>query len=370
MNPQPDPSQQNQNPNPNPAPPPVAPPVPVTTPVTSGPGVSSLPPEQGISGTPEITVPSRVDEVAVAQTPNPAADPYSSPVLDQSISEQSPAANSQDMPSSAQRGKSKRKLLAVVLIVFGAVLVLAVGVLVFMQSQKTSAEALDNFNSAVSTLNSKISSFTLKVGVSSGSASDSELESSAKDLNSAVLTFEEATGKLKSDKKSLKEAAAAYTTELKNFNTNIVPLAVETAKVEAVGKKMGQISVASSATSSEAAFLAELARVSSEYTKYSTEMRDLKLENSDAKELRDAFVSVSDQFVSMLGEVKTAFINRDRTALTDIQNRISKLDRDNPAIKKEDEISEKLGADGEILKKVDAARKSLNEEISRSNSAS
>lgn len=350
MNPQTDPNQLDQN---------ISPPVPSQNPIA--------PPTVPTAPTP-VTPPAIDNPTPAVEPSQPVpANPNQTPGDNLGLA-QAPLVMPQETPGPTNEGRSKKRILKIVLIVVGVLIAFAIGALAFIRSQKTSVEAVNNFNEAVSALNSKSSSFTLKIGFNNTS-SEAELETSASELKGAVVAFEDATSKLKSDKKPLKVAAEAYATQLNLFNDSIVPLALETAKVEAIGKKMGEIAVSSTATSSEAAFLAEVTRVSGEYDKYSTELKDLKLENSDAKELRDAFVDVSDQLVAMLGEVRTAFVARDLTALSAVQTKISRLETDNPAITKEKDISGKLGQDSEVMKKVDDARKALNEEIAKSNSA-
>lgn len=272
-------------------------------------------------------------------------------------------------PEVPKKGGAKKILLLILGILLIGSLLLG-GAFLFLKSKKTSAATLQNFSEATSGLNSEgveLSSAISKTTYSSTSESV-DLETDAKEFDEALQKFEDATAKLKSDRKDLKSAAENYITEVKSYKENVIGLAVDNAKLQAVAKELSDFKFSSSASSSMEAFAAEADKASTTLAGTTQKMKDLSLSNEKAKELRDLYVSLIGEMQTFLKNVKTDALASNRSAILDEISKFSTTYRNHPALAKEDEIDDALSFNSDANRKLEEARAKLNDAIGEVNS--
>jgi hypothetical protein len=261
--------------------------------------------------------------------------------------------------------KSKLKILIIALI---AIAVLAGGALFYLNTMRTSVAVKREFSAATSSLSSSSSSFTLSASVVAlNSSNTSTLEDAAKDLDDAIGRFEVATAKLKSDEKGLKSAAEGYLKELKAYRSNEAKLAIEVSKINAAMDTEGMNSFSSASVSSPETYFAEVDRISAIYASSKNELEKLELNIDKSKELRGIYVSMLTKYVSLFAEIKTAVSAGDTAKVSSIQSQIASSDREFGVSSKENEIEDILDTGSENAKRLEAARKALNSEITKLN---
>ncbi len=269
-------------------------------------------------------------------------------------------------PEPAKKGGAKKILALVGVVVVVLVLVLGAA-LFYLKSQRTSAQTLKTFSDSTSALTDEgtdLSSAISKTTYASSTSTESvDLEADVKAFDEAVTKFEDATKNLKSDKKALKDAAFAYITEIKSYKKEVISLAVDNAKIQAVMKNASGEQFA--ATSGAAAFATEADRVSAIYIKAAQDLKDLSLSNETAKQLRDLYIAFLGEMQTSLKNMKEASNTGNRTALLEESSKVSELARSHPAIAKENEVEETLSINGDAYKKLEDARAKLNEEIAK-----
>lgn len=272
-------------------------------------------------------------------------------------------------PEVPKKGGAKKILLALVGVAIGIALFFGVmfGV---ARLTKTSAATLQSFSEATSGLTSEGTELASSVSKTtySSTSEDIDLESDVKEFDEAVKKFEDATTKLKSDKKELKAAAESYIAEIKSYQENVIGLAVDNAKLQAVAKELSDFKFSSSASSSMEAFAAEADKASTTLAGTTQKMKDLSLSNEKAKELRDLYVSLIGEMQTFLKNVKTDALANNRSAILDEISKFSTTYRNHPALAKEDEIDDTLSFNSDANRKLEEARVKLNEEITKVNS--
>lgn len=265
-----------------------------------------------------------------------------------------------------KKGAAKKIVLALIttLVVAGVV---AGGLIFFLKSQKTSSATLSAFSEATSGLTTESSDLGAEIARSTYSSENVDLESESAQFDEAVKKFEDATAKLKSDKKDLKAVAEAYAAELKSYKENVISLAIDVTKVNQIYGAMEDIKFNTSSSSSVDAYGKEIDRISAEYAKVDQELKDLSLSNDKAKELRDAYVAFSVELQGVLRDLKSAVNAGDRSALSTISTKMNNLLRSNSATDKEEEVKDLLSVNSEGAKRLEEARTKLNDEIMKVN---
>lgn len=268
-----------------------------------------------------------------------------------------------------QKSGGKKKIFKIMAIVVVVLIVAGVAGFFYLKTQKTSTATLKEFSSATSTLSSESSALSSSMYSVARTQSDSNLDEEIKAFDEALASLEEKTAKLKTDKKGLKSAAEAYIKELKSYRESNVTLAVDVSKVSAVTFKLGVLvgtGIPSNITSPVelSAFISDLIV---KFDTYSDELTALELNNENAKDYRDKSVTMVNEIKEIFASVKVAVETSNIAAVSEAQAQLRRLSSSSPAVEKEKEIIELLGYDSEPVKKVEAARKALNEEIDKVN---
>jgi hypothetical protein len=267
-----------------------------------------------------------------------------------------------------QAKKKVSKLLTIGLpVALGSVLLICLVLFFVLRGAKTSNEVLANFSSATSSLNTK--SLSLSSDVSAASYSDSvDIDTSKKDFDNALGEFDSATAKLKSDKKDLKSAAENYSSALKEYRDNTVSVAVDSNALQKIFNKASEIEFNQDSTSSEDAYLLEVDRIKNEYSSLAKELKDLQIKNQKVKDLRDTYAMVMDQLVNAMGRLRDAFVAKDTEAMSNIQSELTDMEYSSDVSAKEKAVKSLLSAEDSLYKKVEDARKALNNQIDMVNS--
>lgn len=362
-------------PNPAPVAPAIAPAVPLTSPVqptTTNPDYAFPP-----AGAPEPVQ----DSVADLTLNSPLAGPQGAPNIVgtnsmESSSNNSNADNSMGLTNSAAPipeyipdTKPKKKILKILIVVILVLVLTVVGGIVFLKSRATSTAALKEFSSATSGLSSESSSLTSSISSSvTVPTNSSTINDDIKAFDEALAIFEQKTANLKSDRKALKAAAENYIKELKNYRLKSVVLAIDVAKVNAVTYKLGVLIGANSAALTSVEDISnDITRVNSEIDKNITELKALELSAESAKDYRDKSVQLATDVKEILEGFKVALAAGDSSAILTAQSNLRRQITSSAAVQKEKEIIKELGYDSEDTKKVEAARKVLNDEIDKVN---
>lgn len=262
--------------------------------------------------------------------------------------------------------KPKRKLLKILIPLVIVVGALVGGGLFYMKSQKTSTAVLKSFGDATTEMvdrSKEINSGISKVAYSS--ASD-ELDDAVKNYDAAVAKFEDATSKLKSDRKALKGAAENYIAVFKDYRKNVIGLALEARRVAPVAFKMGVI-LGMAGTHSENNYDTYLNESLTSMKGYKEELTGLELTNETAKSYRDASLELADKMTEAFNKMKTAYAAGDQATVDSTKATFSTMLVGSSIAAKEKEIKNALSYGNEISTKLDAARKTLNDEIAKLN---
>ncbi|MDQ5913649.1 MAG: hypothetical protein QG623_268 [Patescibacteria group bacterium] len=351
---------------------------PISAAAATGPAMPGTSPVQPTTTNPDYAFPP-------AGAPEPANDPLANSTLSTPPASASgassgftgsPLESSSDNPNPTSPlpeyipdAKPKKKILKGLMVVILVAVLTAVGGIIFLKSRATSTAALKEFSSATSGLSSESSALSSSISSSVTVATNSStINDDIKAFDEALAIFEQKTANLKSDRKALKAAAESYIKELKDYRLNSVVLAIDVAKVNVVTYKLGVLIGANSAALNSVEDVSnDITRVNSEIDKNITELKALELSAESAKDYRDKSVQLAIDVKEILEGFKVALAAGDNSAILTAQSNLRRQITSSAAVQKEKEIIKELGYDSEPTKKVEAARKALNDEIDKVN---
>jgi len=301
----------------------------------------------------------------IKEEPEPVTPPLSEP---KPINMGTMASGEPALNPAFESVKPKRRWLKVLIPVVVVLAAAIGGVVWYLNTMVTSADALKSFSSSTSGISSELSELASKVSDNPSSESASVLaEDDMKGFDEALVNFEKATSNLKDDKKALKQAALNYSAALKEYRNDAIILALESRKVAAIVYKISFIGGFASSYDATG-YQTYVDKHITELKTYKQELVDLDLKNEKAKAYRDASSELVDGLSEALAKVKAAYASGDQATVVSVKGSLLSVLLDSSVVTKEEEISDILSISSDVFKKVESARNALNAEIAKVNS--